>query len=77
MEEKLFETDYTKEFYKIEITVCENGNLFGVKKIDENYKLTYDSVIGTLEIVKNNFIQKQSEENRKLHNKTKIKKSKK
>jgi hypothetical protein len=71
MEDKLFETDYTKEFYKIEITVCENGNLFGVTQIDKNHKITYDSVIGTLEIVKNNYIQKQSEENRKLYNKTK------
>ncbi len=71
MEEKLFKPDYTKELYKIEIVVCENGNIFGVKQIDTNYVLTYDTIIGTLEIVKNNFIQQQGDANKKEYKKLK------
>jgi hypothetical protein len=65
MENKLFDVDYNKKNYKITIEVCENGNIFGVEKINQDYNVSYDSVIGTLEIVKSNLINEQTKKNKK------------
>jgi hypothetical protein len=65
----LLKADYKKELYKIEITVCENGHLFSVSTIDKDYKVTYQSLIGTVEILKNNFIKDQTEANKKTYKK--------
>jgi hypothetical protein len=71
MENKLLKADYNKELYKIEIIVCKNSNVFKVQTIEKDYNITYESIIGSLEISKMNFIKKQSEANRKEYKKSK------
>jgi hypothetical protein len=74
MANSLLKADYDKQLYKIEITVCENGNLFTVTNIEKDYKVSYQSLIGTMEIMKNGFIQDQRDANKKAfkkQNKTK------
>jgi|694.fasta_scaffold21088_18 hypothetical protein len=67
--EKMFKADYNKQQYKIEIIICENGSLFYVEKINKDFTITYDSLIGALEITKINLIKDQSGENRKTYKK--------
>ena len=62
-ENKLFEADYNKELYKIELVVCENGNKISVEQIDKAHQITYQSVVGALEICKMSFIQQQYKAN--------------
>ena len=69
MKKPLFKADYEKQLYKIEITVCENGNLFTVHTIDKDYQIKYESLIGTMEIMKNGFINDQRDANIKSHKK--------
>jgi hypothetical protein len=69
MANQLLKADYKKELYKIEITVCENGNLFTMTTIDKDYKVTYQSLIGTMEIMKNGFMNDQTEANKKSYKK--------
>lgn len=71
MEDKLFKADYNKELYKIEIIVCQNSNEFRVQTIEKEYNITYESIIGSLEIAKTNFITAQSKANRKEYKKSK------
>lgn len=74
MENKIFKADYNKELYKIELVVCENGNKITVEQIDKSHKITYQSVVGALEICKMSFIQEQYKSNKKAfkkQNKTK------
>jgi hypothetical protein len=71
MENKLFKTDYTKKLYKIEIIVCQNGNEFRVEPIEKDHNISYDSLIGTLEITKIGLIDKQRKMNKKQFKKQK------
>jgi hypothetical protein len=71
MKDKLFKPDYNKELYKIEIIVCKNSNEFKVQTIEKDYNITYESIIGSLEITKMNLITRQSEANRKEYKKLK------
>ncbi len=69
MENLLLKADYDKKLYKIEITVCENGTLFSIIPIEKDYKFNYQSLIGTMEIMKNGFMNDQTEANKKSYKK--------
>lgn len=73
-ENQLFKADFSKENYKIEITVCENGSIFKVEKINKDFTITYESMIGALEISKMSLMKKQSDVNRETYKKQKTKK---
>jgi len=66
MQDKLFTPDYNKKRFTITITVCENCNLLNVEGYKPDEKITYQELVGAIEIVKLNLINVQSEENRKL-----------
>lgn len=63
-ESKFFEVDYTKKKFSITIDVYENGQAISMTNHIEK-DVTYEQMVGTLEIAKINFVQKQSEQNRK------------
>jgi len=68
MKDKLFTPDYNKKRFTITITVCENCNLLNVEGYKPDEKITYQELVGAIEIVKLNLINVQSEENRKQFN---------
>jgi hypothetical protein len=51
--------------------VCKNSNVFKVQTIEKDYDITYESIIGSLEITKTNLIKRQSEANKKEYKKIK------
>lgn len=67
MPHKLLNPDFDEQLYKIEIIVSKNCNTIQTIPLKEGHEITYDSVIGVLEINKHNMIMAQSGHNKKVH----------
>ena len=63
--------DYDNKKFVLIITVCENGNTIEIQKLKEDAQITYQEIIGALEICKCSFIEKLSANNRKAFEKHK------
>lgn len=76
IKDNLFVPNFKDLKYTITIDVYDNCNTVSFTPHDKEFEITYQSIIGTLEICKYNTLRQQSDHNRTVAKKLKTKKSK-
>lgn len=73
MGNKLLTANFNKLKFSITVVVTENGNIFNVEPHEDGVGITYQEIIGALEIAKHFFISEQTKANKVMARKQKLK----